>query len=207
MIATTLRRAAFVALASFLPLTLSAQAETLTFDDVPVAANGLQNNFDVYGDYTFYNFNVANTTFAGTTANAVSGDQFALGGFDQSGFYRETGSFNLASIWMSFLQFDVGPTPDNSPVEIIVEGYRFGDIAPTFMRTIELTDVAQQFQFDWNGIEEVSFDTQLLTSNGRNVALTIDNVNVVPEPSSLILLAVGAAGLLAVQVRRRSSNA
>lgn len=206
MIITTLRRAALVALATIAPLTLSAQAETFTFDGVPVAANGLQNNFMELGAYQFYNFNVANTTFAGTTDNAVSGSQFALGRFEQSGFYRNTGSFTFSSAWLSFLQFDAGEAPDNSAVDVTVFGYRAGDLDPSFTRTIALTSSAQQFNFNWAGVEEVSFDTFLLT-DGRNVALAMDNASVVPEPASLMLLVLGVTGMLLVQVRRKNGNA
>lgn len=207
MITTTLRRAALVALATLAPLTLSAQSESFTFDGVPLAANGLQNNFTSLGAYQFYNFNVANTTFAGTSANAVSGSQFGLGRFDQSGFYKEAGKFNFSSAWLSFLQFDAGTVPDNSPVDVIVFGYRAGDIDPTYTRTISLTSSAQQFSFGFNDIEEVSFDTQALVSNGRNVALAMDNAAMVPETASLVLLVLGATGLMLVQVRRKNSNA
>ena len=195
-----LARLAAVAVA-FAPAAAGAQT-LLTFDDVVTSAQGLNQNFTSNSGFTFEGFNVATTTSLGSGTNAVSGTKFALGREDFSAFYRTDFAFNFLGASLSFRQFDL-TQPDNSPVGISVLGYRTGQVAPAFTQTVSLTNTAQPFQFNFTNAEEVVFETEALTPGGRGSALAFDNgLVVVPEPSTVVLLSLGLAGMMLV-VRRK----
>jgi hypothetical protein len=198
--------AAALALLSSTCVTIAQAQPTLTFEDVATNSAGLNNNFTNLFGFTFFNWNVATSTSLGSGTNANSGTKFALGQDSFSSLFRAGNErFNVFSAWLSFRQFDV-TSPDNSPVSITVEGFRAGDVTPTFSRVISITNVAQQFVFNWFDIEELSFETGNLTGPNRTVALAMDDLSVVvPEPSTVILFASGLALLLVVRTKPRKS--
>jgi hypothetical protein len=186
------------------PATLRAQS--LTFDDVITNAQGINNNFSNYQGFVFEGFNVATTASLGTGTNAVSGTKFALGREDLSAIYVLSGAFNFLGASLSYRQFDV-LNPDNGPVGINVVAYRAGLAAPAFTQFVTLTNVTQPFVFNFTNIEELVFETDPLTANGRSAALAMDNATIaaVPEPATFALMSIGMAGLLiAVRRKRRS---
>jgi hypothetical protein len=193
------RLAAFVV--AFAPAVAGAQ--TLTFDDVTTNAQGLNQNFSTYNGFIFEGFNVATTTSLGSGTNAVSGTKFALGREDFSSVYRVGTDFHFLGASLSYRQFDT-TNPDNGPIGVNVFGYRVGIAAPVFTQFVTLTNTAQAFQFNFTNIEEVVFETEALTAGGRSSALALDNaqVAVVPEPSTVLLLTVGLAGVLLVVQRK-----
>lgn len=202
-----LRRAAVCCV--FIPAML--QAQTLTFDDVSTNGSGVNNNFSAYSGYTFEGFNVVTSNSLGSGMNAVSGIKFALGrstpdadGAIFSSIYRTGDAFNFTSAYLSFRQFDL-VDPLGTPVGINVLGYRAGFDSPVFSQFVVLTGAAQLFQFEFANIEEVVFETEALTAGGRFTALALDNAQlaVVPEPTTVVLMSIGMAGILAV-VRRRA---
>lgn len=198
--------AAIGMLASLAVGTAQAQATTLTFEEVPTNSSGLNNNFSTLNGFTFFNWNVATTTSLGSGTNANSGTKFALGQDSFSSIFRANNEgFSVFSAWLSFRQFDL-TQPDNSPVNITVEGYRAGDVTPTFSRVIAITNVAQQFTFNWENIEEFAFETGDLVGPNRTVALAMDDLSVVvPEPATVVLFATGLMLLLVVSSRQRKA--
>jgi hypothetical protein len=180
------------------------RGQNLTFDDVATNAQGINNNFSNYNGFVFEGFNVATITSLGTGSNAASGTKFALGREDLSALYVTAGAFNFFSASLSFRQFDA-LNPDNGPVGINVVGYRTGIVAPVFSQFVLLTGTAQPFVFNFVNVEEVDFETEALTANGRTVALAMDNaiVAVVPEPATQALVTIGLASLALLARRKR----
>lgn len=198
----TFAAASLIACAFLTPRAAHAQ---LTFDDVSTNAAGYNNNFTSYNGFTFFGFDVATTASLGSGTNTVSGTKFALGQDSLSaigGFNQP--AFNLFSAWLSYRQFDT-VNPDNGPIGISIEAYRPGVVAPAYVQLITLTNTAQLFTFNFLNVEEVAFQTAPLIQGGRSSALAVDNVQlaVVPEPSTLLLLAVGATAMLVVVRRKR----
>lgn len=204
---TAARRSISAAALLFTSATAAGAQTTITFDDVTTNSSGLNNNFSSNSGYAFFGFNVATATSLGSGSNAVSGAKFALGRTGGSAFYRTDVGFNLFTAWLSFRQFDL-VTPDNSPVGITVFGFRAGVVDPVFEQLIMLTNVAVRHRLDFFDVEEIAFDTDALTANGRSVALAVDDavVGVVPEPSTVVLSATGLLMLL-IAVRRRNNTA
>jgi hypothetical protein len=201
---TTRTVATAVTLASAFSVSSLVAQSPLTFEEVPTNTAGLNNNFSSLAGYTFFNWSVATTTSLGSGTNANSGTKFALGQDNFSSIFRPGNErFSVFSMWLSFRQFDV-TMPDNSPVSITVEGYRAGDVTPTFSRVISITNIAQQFTFNWLDIEEFSFETGNLNGPNRTVALAMDDFShVVPEPSTYLLMGTGLTVLLVVRRRTR----
>lgn len=84
-------------------------------------------------------------------------------------------------------------------------GYRAGEVDAAYQSQVLLTNSAQLFSFNFVNVEEVEFATQNLQVNGLSTVLAVDHVRLelVPEPSTVILLAVGMGGMLVVVRRTR----
>lgn len=182
--------------------TLDAQA--LNFDNVATNAAGFNSSaFTLYNGYTFENFGVmTNGSSFGTGNNASSPTKFAYAQADGSSFiYRTDIGFNFFTAHLSFRQLDL----DATPATITVRGYRAGDINASFTKDVQLTNVAQKFDFFFDNIEELEFETDPLQANGRSAVLALDDVavSVVPEPASVALVAVGMAAIALLTTRRR----
>lgn len=180
----------------------------LTFDDVTTNAAGFNSAaFTTYNGFTFENFGVLTSASAfGTGTNAVSPSKFAYAQADGSSFiYRTDALFSFASAYLSFRTFDSNVSPFN----MIVRGYRPGDINATFERNIQITNSAQLFNFQFDKIEELEFETVNLQANGRSAVLAMDNVAVavVPEPASIALMASGLFAIIVVMQRKKRAGA
>lgn len=205
MFSTTIRRnlvaaTTLVAATLVTPTVASAQ---LNFDNVTTNAAGFNSTaFTTYQGYTFENFGVlTNGSAFGTGNNAASPTKFAYAQADGSSFiYRTDIGFNFFSAYLSFRQLDL----DATPATITVRGYRAGDINASFTKDVQLTNSTQRFDFYFDNIEELEFETSPLQANGRSAILAVDDVavSVVPEPASLALVAAGFAALLLAARRR-----
>lgn len=181
-----------------------ANAQPLNFDNVSTNAAGFNSSaFTMYNGFTFESFGVLNNTSAfGMGNNASSPANFAYAQAVGSSFiYRTDIGFNFFTAFLSFRQFDLNGTP----ATVTVRGYRAGDINATFSKDVQITNAAQRFDFNFDNIEELEFETGLLQDNGRSAVLALDDVavSVVPEPASLALVAVGLA-LILLAARRRT---
>lgn len=199
-----LRHALFAVAGSAFVAGATLNAQTLNFDNVTTNASGFNSSaFTLYNGYTFENFGVmTNSSSFGTGSNASSPTKFAYAQADGSSFiYRTDIGFNFFTASLSFRQLDL----DATPATITVRGYRSGDVNATFTRNVLLTNAAQKFDFYFDNIEELEFETDPLQANGRSAILALDDVavSVVPEPSSIALLAAGVAVIAVVANRRR----
>ncbi|MBC8088897.1 MAG: PEP-CTERM sorting domain-containing protein [Phycisphaerae bacterium] len=195
---------AFVALV--LASAPAAIAQPLHFDDVVLNAAGFNSSpFTSYRGYTFENFGVLTSASPfGTGNNPSSPTNFAYGqAFGSSYIYRTDVNFNFRTAFLSFRQLDL----DASPATITVRGYRAGDVTATFEQDVLLTNANQRFDFYFDDIEELEFETDPLQAGGRSAVMALDDVDVsvVPEPASIALVASGLAGILLI-VRRRNGR-
>ena len=197
-------RAAIAMLAgSVFAANADATAQALNFDNVTTNAAGFNSTaFTMYNGYTFEDFGVmTNSSSFGTGNNASSPTKFAYGQADGSSFiYRTDIGFNFFTASLSFRQLDL----DAAPATITVRGYRAGDVNATFTKDVQLTNTAQRFDFYFDNIEELEFETDPLQANGRSAILALDDVavSVVPEPASIALVAAGLAALAMIAHRR-----
>lgn len=186
----------------------TAHAQPLNFDNVTTNAAGFNTAaFTSYNGFSFENFGVlTSATLFGTGNNASSPTKFAYAQADGSSFiYRTDINFTFATAFLSFRQLDL----DANPATITVRGYRAGDINATFSKDVQLTNAARRFDFYFDNIEELEFETASLQANGRSAVLALDDVNVavVPEPASIALLAAGLAAIMVASRRRLSRRA
>lgn len=181
----------------------NANSQSLNFDNVTTNAAGFNSSaFTSYNGYTFEEFGVlTSASLFGTGNNASSPTKFAYGQAEGSSFiYRTDISFNFATAHLSFRQLDL----DANPATITVRGYRTGDINATYSKDVLLTNSAQRFDFYFDNIEELEFETAPLQANGRSAVLALDDVgvSVVPEPASIALVAAGLAVIMLASRRR-----
>ena len=204
MISTTRTLRALAALVAFSVAAATPAAAQLNFDDITTNASGVNNTrFNTpYNGFSFENFSVGGPGLIGTGSNAASGTKFALGQpFDNSFIYREDNvAFDFTGAFLSFRAFDA----ITAPVMITVNAYRGAGVDPVFSRMVALTNNAELFAFDFFNVDEIEFDTEVLGLN-RSSALAVDNLNIsaVPEPSTVVLMSLGMAGLLVVVRRKR----
>lgn len=197
-------RLSIAAAATLLSVVASSAHAQLNFDDVSTNAAGFNTAaFTSYNGFTFENFGVlTNASTFGTGTNAVSPTKFAYAQADGSSFiYRTNALFNFGSASLSFRKFD----SNVNPLTLIVRGYRPGNVAATFERSVQVTNSAQLFNFSWGAIEELEFETVQFQAGGRSAVLALDDVglSVVPEPASIALLATGLIGIVVVAQSRK----
>ncbi|MGV3711261.1 MAG: PEP-CTERM sorting domain-containing protein [Gemmatimonas sp.] len=197
-------RLSVAAIATVFSVATSTANAQLNFDNVTTNAAGFNTTaFTTYGGYSFENFGVlTNGSSFGAGNNASSPTKFAYAQADGSSFiYRTDATFNFASAYLSFRQFD----QNLAPISVIVRGYRPGDFSASFEQSVELTNTAQLFSFQFTDIEELEFETGFLQAGGRSAVLALDDASiaVVPEPSTVALMATGLVAIL-VAGRKRS---
>lgn len=197
-------RLSIAAVATLFTAVASTAHAQLNFDDVTTNATGFNATaFTNYNGFTFENFGVLTSasTF-GTGTNAVSPTKFAYAQADGSSFIYRTGAlFNFSSAYLSFRKFD----SNVNPLTLVVRGYRPGTVNATFERSVQVTNSAQFFSFQFGAIDELEFETVQFQAGGRSAVLALDDVglSVVPEPASIALLAAGLIGIVVVVHSRK----
>jgi hypothetical protein len=187
----------------------SLRAEVLTFDDLTSPPSGLGISVpNGYGGLDWSNFSFKNglTDGVGYANSVVSPNNMV---YDRSGNPGDVtaiaGTFTLVSGYFTAAFRD--------GLQITVDGYNQGHLVDTSQFTVNTTGPTLE-TFNFSSIDEAVFTTSGGTlhpgyspSDGVGAELAMDNLSVVtPEPSSLVLAALAAAGLGLV-ARRKTARA
>jgi hypothetical protein len=156
---------------------------------VTVNAGGTLSPGDAPGSITFSN----NLTLASGSTFAVTLNGTGAGQYDQ------IAAFGTVSVSNSVLSLTLGYTPQSGDTFTIVSNQGPNAVFGVFVdpQNGVLTNNATflaggtTFQINYDG-----------NANGQDVILTAENVSPVPEPSALLLVALGMVGLLGRKRRR-----
>jgi len=198
------------ALLSFL-IVSSCSAVVITFDDLHETASGsfigtgyqglVWSNFAALNG-VLYPARVpflTNGYFYGT----VSASNVALNGFGQAAEIDSAGTnFNFLSVYLT--------SAWNSNLNIDVQGFRNGSLIYDRIVVVAATN-ATQITFDYVDIDRLYFNSyggdpafQSTVYGGENFAMDNLSIEFVPEPSSLLLAALGSISLAAFLRRKRT---
>lgn len=191
-----------VAVAVVLLTPRSAQATTITFDDISVSnlytsiSNGYQgfdwNNFDV--------LDTSQETIANGYSNGVvSSSNVAFNGGGNAADITSASTFTFGSAYFNAAW--------NNGLSITIEGILNGVVEDTSTFTVNATGSSTLETFNWSGINKLHFTSSGGTSagyTGSGTEFAMDNLTVTtPEAGTLSLLAVGLLGLALMAMYRR----
>jgi PEP-CTERM motif len=214
-----------VALAPVSPL--KASAETITFDDIPT--NSLTSVPSTYAGLSwqgFFVFNVEDASGPGEAYNSgvASPPNVAFNAACDAATQAVADTCNIAE-FSSSSPFTFGSTyltgAYNNGLQVLVTGYLAGNVEDTELLTVYYSFGATLFNFDWEDLDQVSFEswggTQIASGSGSGSNFTMDNLTVdlstsqptgsVPEPSTFVSLAAALAAGLVWRSSRQLSNA
>lgn len=181
-----------------------ASAQTITFDDLSCNAETVSDGYQGLDWNLTDCSNGSLTPFSGY--NTLDGPgNVAFGPFETPFGFSSTTTFN-------FIQVDVAPAWNNN-LSLQLQGFLGGSLVYNENFVLTGPHMAQQLLLNWANIDEVLFSPSGgvkhpdVAENANGTHLAIDNIvlgplNVVPEPGTYAMLAVGLAGLWAIRRRR-----
>jgi hypothetical protein len=187
---------------------LSARSQTVvTFDDLPSSAGGLFITNDYQG-LSWTNFAVQNAILhsnvdgvSGYNYGMVSPSNVALNGFGLTAQIDSPGTnFNFLSAYLT------GAWSSNLNIE--VQGFSGATLLYDTTVVASATS-ATLFTFNYTNIDQLIFDSfggqnaGFASGFGENFVMDNFTFEFIPEPSSLLLAALGGVSLVALLRRRR----
>lgn len=196
-----------------------AQIAVWTFEPDPIPTNVTNSSIGPFspaiGSGSATGFHTAtNTAWSSPSgngsSNSLSANNWAVGDYFQFQFSTLT----FSNIAVTFDQTKSGTGPTNWTISYSIDGSSFTNFSTYVVTTISWSNSVYNptstFSFDFSAVTALNNQSNAFVRLVNNDSpagggtARVDNVSIVPEPSSLALITLAGLGLAGYAVRRRS---